>query len=601
MKIAVVAERVREVVATLGRIVVGKDDVLERILAGILANGHVLIEDYPGPRQDAHRPARWPRRSTSASGASSSRPTCCPATSPAASSTTSARAGSSSAPGPVFTNLLLADEINRATPKTQAALLEAMQEAQVTIEGAVVPARASRSSSSPRRTRSSWRAPTRCPRRSSTASCCGSASAIPTRDAEREILPRRRERRTDAATVPTLVTPRRAAGDAGGARGRLRRRARSSATSWRSSRPRATDPRVALGASPRGSLALLKLARAEAAHSRPRLRPARRREGGGGGRARPPARPAAGAVGLADDAGAGGREPARSRCPRRPPSPRDLAPDRAERLVPDRWSAGRSSSPSSPARAELVVVAVPLVVALVVGRRGRRRRPTLRDRVTSVSRRPPVRGRARDRHRHAPGATRRCRWWSCWSRCRPRVRARARAPPRVLHPAGAARRSRWELELALRGPPARCGSAVRTCASGGRSGSPPPRRAIGRAQTVARLSAARPAPAACRGPLRTQTFVGNYVSPAQGEGIEPGDIRPFAPGDQVRHVNWRATLRLGDAPRHPASPGAERRRRAPARHAVGRGAAAAPRSSTRACGPRPRSPPPISRGRTASA
>lgn len=46
-------------------------------------------------------------------------------------------------------------------------------------------------------------------------------------------------------------------------------------------------------------------------------------------------------------------------------------------------------------------------------------------------------------------------------------------------------------------------------------------------------------------PVRTQTFIGNYVSPARGEGIEPGDIRPFAPGDQVRHVNWRATLRLG--------------------------------------------------------
>jgi uncharacterized protein (DUF58 family) len=46
-------------------------------------------------------------------------------------------------------------------------------------------------------------------------------------------------------------------------------------------------------------------------------------------------------------------------------------------------------------------------------------------------------------------------------------------------------------------------------------------------------------------PVRTQTFVGNYVSPAQGEGLEPGDIRPFAPGDQVRHVNWRATVRLG--------------------------------------------------------
>jgi len=46
-------------------------------------------------------------------------------------------------------------------------------------------------------------------------------------------------------------------------------------------------------------------------------------------------------------------------------------------------------------------------------------------------------------------------------------------------------------------------------------------------------------------PLRTQTSVGNYVAPTFGEGLEPGEIRPFAPGDQVRHVNWRASLRLG--------------------------------------------------------
>jgi uncharacterized protein (DUF58 family) len=45
-------------------------------------------------------------------------------------------------------------------------------------------------------------------------------------------------------------------------------------------------------------------------------------------------------------------------------------------------------------------------------------------------------------------------------------------------------------------------------------------------------------------PHRTQTSVGNYVSPTFGEGLEPGDIRPFAPGDRVRHVNWRASLRL---------------------------------------------------------
>ena len=46
-------------------------------------------------------------------------------------------------------------------------------------------------------------------------------------------------------------------------------------------------------------------------------------------------------------------------------------------------------------------------------------------------------------------------------------------------------------------------------------------------------------------PLRTQTSVGDYVSQAMGEGIEPGEIRQFAPGDAIRQVNWRASLRLG--------------------------------------------------------
>ncbi len=73
--------------------------------------------------------------------------------------------------GPVFANIVLADEINRAPPKTQAAMLEAMQEQNVTVR------RQGRSSSSrrswcwPRRTRSSRRGPIRCPRRSSTGSC----------------------------------------------------------------------------------------------------------------------------------------------------------------------------------------------------------------------------------------------------------------------------------------------------------------------------------------------------------------------------------------------------------------------------------------------
>ena len=72
--------------------------------------------------------------------------------------------------GPVFTNLLLADEINRTPPKTQAALLEAMEERQVSVDG--TPARCpTRSSWPPPRTRSSTRAPTSCRRRSSTGSC----------------------------------------------------------------------------------------------------------------------------------------------------------------------------------------------------------------------------------------------------------------------------------------------------------------------------------------------------------------------------------------------------------------------------------------------
>ncbi len=74
-------------------------------------------------------------------------------------------------PGPIFANIILADEINRTPPKTQSALLEAMQEYQVTVGGMRYPARIGRSSCWPRRTRSSRKAPIRCPKRSSIASC----------------------------------------------------------------------------------------------------------------------------------------------------------------------------------------------------------------------------------------------------------------------------------------------------------------------------------------------------------------------------------------------------------------------------------------------
>ncbi len=141
MKVAVVAERVREVVATLGRIVVGKDDVLERILAGILANGHVLIEDYPGlaktliARLLAQALDLGFRRIQFT-------PDLLPSDITGSFLYDQRESRFEFRAGPVFTNLLLADEINRATPKTQAALLEAMQEAPGHDRGPVVPARA---------------------------------------------------------------------------------------------------------------------------------------------------------------------------------------------------------------------------------------------------------------------------------------------------------------------------------------------------------------------------------------------------------------------------------------------------------------------------
>ena len=123
------------ILAEVDQVIVGKGEAVRLVLLGVLASGHVLIEDLPGlgktlmarsvrrgagpgvhpgpvhPGPAARRPARRDR------------------------ATTCHRRGGSFRPGPIFTNLLLADEINRTPPKTQAALLEAMAEGQVSIDG----------------------------------------------------------------------------------------------------------------------------------------------------------------------------------------------------------------------------------------------------------------------------------------------------------------------------------------------------------------------------------------------------------------------------------------------------------------------------------
>src|SRR2546426_3237376 len=116
------------------RAVVGKREALELVLLGLLADGHVLIEDFPGLAKTLIA-----RSFAQAAEMSFARIQFTPDLMPSdvtGSSIFNQRAGDFEfRPGPIFANLLLTDEINRAPPKTQAALLEAMQERQVTIEG----------------------------------------------------------------------------------------------------------------------------------------------------------------------------------------------------------------------------------------------------------------------------------------------------------------------------------------------------------------------------------------------------------------------------------------------------------------------------------
>jgi len=128
------AARAEELITELERAVVGKREALELVLLGVLADGHVLIEDFPGlaktliARSFAQAASmRFTRVQFT--------PDLMPGDVTGSSIFDQRTSDFAFRPGPVFTNLLLADEINRAPPKTQAALLEAMQERQVTIEG----------------------------------------------------------------------------------------------------------------------------------------------------------------------------------------------------------------------------------------------------------------------------------------------------------------------------------------------------------------------------------------------------------------------------------------------------------------------------------
>ncbi|GAA2379406.1 MoxR-like ATPase [Catellatospora methionotrophica] len=131
---AEVGRLAQQVLDRVGTVMVGKRDSLELVLAGILAGGHVLLEDLPGLGKTLTA-----RTFAQVLGLDFRRlqftPDLLPADVTGSFLYDQRTHDFTFRAGPVFTNLLLADEINRTPPKTQAALLEAMQEKQVSVEG----------------------------------------------------------------------------------------------------------------------------------------------------------------------------------------------------------------------------------------------------------------------------------------------------------------------------------------------------------------------------------------------------------------------------------------------------------------------------------
>jgi MoxR-like ATPase len=262
MELAEVRTRASAILDEVERAVVGKRDALELILLAVLSDGHVLLEDFPGLAKTLIA-----RSFAQATSLEFSRIQFTPDLMPSdvtGSSIFDQRAAEFTfLPGPIFTNLLLADEINRAPPKTQAALLEAMQERQVTNEGETRHLQAPfivLATQNPIEYEGTYPLPEAQLDRFLIRIGVG----YPSREDEIELLSRRLARGEDEVALqpvvdgPTLIELQRA----------LEQVHVSAAvegyivdlvTATRNS------PRLAVGASPRGSLAVLKLARAKAA------------------------------------------------------------------------------------------------------------------------------------------------------------------------------------------------------------------------------------------------------------------------------------------------------------------------------------------------
>src|SRR5437588_7762081 len=256
-----VRELSQQVLAEVEKVIVGKRKALELVLVGILSDGHVLIEDYPGLAKTLLARC-FAQVLTIDFKRIQFTPDLMPSDVTGSSVFSQRTSEFEFRPGPIFTNLLLADEINRAPAKTQAALLEAMQERQVTVEGRAVPLRPPffvLATQNPVEYEGTYPLPEAQLDRFLLRLGIG----YPTREQEWEVLERRVAHRSDELSLEPRasrdeVLAMQRAIELVHVDGAVGRYMVDLAAATRES------PRVQVGASPRGSLALLKLSRARA-------------------------------------------------------------------------------------------------------------------------------------------------------------------------------------------------------------------------------------------------------------------------------------------------------------------------------------------------
>jgi MoxR-like ATPase len=253
------AARVRGAVETA---VVGKSDTIDMVIAAVLAGGHILFEDFPGLGKTLL--ARSLAQSTRLEFKRIQfTPDLLPGDITGGQIFNREDSRFELRKGPIFSNILLADELNRASPKTQSALLEAMQEYQVTLDGEthILPRPfVVLATQNPIEYEGTFPLPEAQLDRFLVRLSLG----YPDQDAEIQILKRRRERKTDEMSVPSVTT-----GDEIQAMSELTEEVHIHDDLERYIVQIVTSTRnhsgVSVGASPRASLAIMKLSRALAA------------------------------------------------------------------------------------------------------------------------------------------------------------------------------------------------------------------------------------------------------------------------------------------------------------------------------------------------